>query len=127
MPVLDAQLSVRGDLEERYITTMGLPKGTPIADLKIPYQACLIALVSGAFPPDGARACKLGSFELKVTQGRFSLVTTTRVKQFDMPSGDYIVDCKLYDTRKENLPDLVIMLRRVDRVPIALLRSSNGF
>ena len=126
MPVLTGRLSIRGDLEERYVATLGAAKGTSLADLRIPYRDCLIAVVSGDFPPDGGREALQGEHAITITRGRLSLISQTRIKQFELPSGEYLMSCKLYQERRDSMPDLVVLLRRNDRLPIALLRSRDG-
>jgi len=120
---MSGRVLIRGDLEERHVTALGGAKGTPFAEMYVPFSQCLIAVVCGCFPSDGGREYEGGSFTVEVKQGFLSFITQTHIRQVALPSAVYQVDGRLYKKRKSNSPDLTIMVTRQDGVAVALLKE----
>lgn len=120
-PVFSGVITIIGNSEERHVGALGLPKGTHFAEMHVPYSQCLIAVVTGCFPPQGGREAEEGTFELQIVKGYLTIMDALHVKQVPLPTGDYVVSGRLYKTRVPDNPDMVLLVNRKDRMPVAFL------
>ena len=125
MPVMGGRITLRGDTEERCVTSLGGPKGAAFAEMWVPYSQCVIAVVAGCFPPDLGREYEDGCFYIEVCKGFLSVMTRAYIRQVPVPTGQYELKGRLYQKHLEGNPDLVFLLIRKDGIPLALLTGGK--